>query len=312
VKRFLAAIAIAALLVAVPQAAEAKTPKQIFPGGLFVQPDSEAAVILPSLTGAEKKAAKYISKRSVAIWLGDWYDGDVLVEFINRNLAAAEAAGKTPVFVTYALPGRDCGGHSAGGFDTAHYLDWNRLITKTLKGHRAVVLVEPDSLSTFGSCPNGTEQFRLPLLKKVTTILAKSKATIYLDGGISNANDPKATAKWLKGAGISKARGFFTNVSNYRTTSAEQAYAKKVSKLTGNSHYVIDISRNGTGYHNEWCNAPGAGLGKDPRVANGKSKLDALLWVKTPGASDGTCNGGPTAGQWFGGYAVALFKNRAK
>ena len=311
-KKLLAAIAIAALLVSVPQVAEAKTSKQVFAGGLYVQPDSEAAVAAKALSGTEKRVAKYIAKRPVAVWLGDWFDSDVLVEYVKRNLAAAKKQKKTPVFVTYALPGRDCGGHSSGGFDADHYLVWNKLLAKTLKGSKAVVLVEPDSLSTFNGCPVGTEEFRVPLINTVSTILAKAKITFYLDGGLSMANAPEYTAKWLNGAGIAKARGFFTNVANYRASADEKAYANAVSALTGNKHYVIDVGRNGTGYRGDWCNGVGAGLGADPKVANGRTKLDATLWVKTPGASDGTCNGGPAAGQWYPSYAVALYRNRVK
>lgn len=28
------------------------------------------------------------------------------------------------------------------------------------------------------------------------------------------------------------------------------------------------------------------------------------LWVKSPGESDGPCQGGPTSGQWFDAWAV--------
>lgn len=287
--------------------------KRIFKGGLFVQPDSEAAVAAGYLTDpAQKKAAKYIAKRSVAIWLGDWQDGDVLTSYIKRNLEVAEKDGTTPVFVTYALPDRDCGGHSAGGFTAAHYLKWNKLVAKTLKGHRAVVLVEPDSLAIVDQCPAGTEAKRLPLLKKAVTALKKAAIPAYLDGATSTSIDVNVMAKRLKKAGIASARGFFTNVANYRETGAEKSYAARLSKLVGNAHYVIDVSRNAKGYTGDWCNAVGAGLGKDPKVIGRKSKLDALLWVKTPGASDGECNGGPAAGQWFGSYAAELVRLRAK
>jgi endoglucanase len=312
-KPLLAFLAALALVIAVPQTAQAAKPKDIFEGGLYVQSDSEAAVASATLTDhVERKAAKYIAKRPVAIWLGDWYDGKELTSYIKRNLVAAKKKGKTVVFVTYALPDRDCGGHSAGGFSAAHYLKWNARIAKALKGSDAVVLIEPDSLSTLNSCPVGTEQVRTPLLKKAVTQFTKAKVPTYLDGGISNAVDPATMAALLKKSGIAKARGFFTNVANYRATADEIGYANTLSALTGNAHYVIDTSRNGTGYHGEWCNSPEAGLGADPKVASGTTKLDALLWVKTPGASDGTCQGGPNAGSWFASFAVQLYKNRAR
>jgi endoglucanase len=39
------------------------------------------------------------------------------------------------------------------------------------------------------------------------------------------------------------------------------------------------------------------------------TSLDALLWVKLPGESDGACNGGPAAGQWWQEIALELAAN---
>ena len=38
----------------------------------------------------------------------------------------------------------------------------------------------------------------------------------------------------------------------------------------------------------------------------GATSGGALLWIKQPGESDGTCNGGPNAGQWWADYALGL------
>ena len=43
-----------------------------------------------------------------------------------------------------------------------------------------------------------------------------------------------------------------------------------------------------------------------PRLVNDSTGLDALLWVKLPGESDGTCNGGPAAGQWWQEMALEM------
>jgi endoglucanase len=37
--------------------------------------------------------------------------------------------------------------------------------------------------------------------------------------------------------------------------------------------------------------------------------LDAYLWVKVPGESDGPCNGGPPAGSWWQEYALEIASN---
>jgi endoglucanase len=70
------------------------------------------------------------------------------------------------------------------------------------------------------------------------------------------------------------------------------------------------VSRNGRGWKGTWCNPEDVGLGQDPRVVSDDGRLDALLWVKTPGISDGTCNDGPPAGEWYPSYAEMLVDRR--
>jgi endoglucanase len=96
------------------------------------------------------------------------------------------------------------------------------------------------------------------------------------------------------------------------------------------THFVVDTSRNGQGpwrpsasYPDaqDWCNPPGRGLGPRPTAATGAPLVDALLWVKVPGESDGSCNRGvagsttdpewggivdPRAGAWFPQQALQL------
>lgn len=42
----------------------------------------------------------------------------------------------------------------------------------------------------------------------------------------------------------------------------------------------------------------------------GNTFIDAFLWVKPPGESDGTCNGGPPAGKFWLDYALGLIRNK--
>jgi endoglucanase len=99
-------------------------------------------------------------------------------------------------------------------------------------------------------------------------------------------------------------------------------------------HFVIDTSRNGQGpwtptvsYPDaqDWCNPPGRGLGLQPTADTGNALIDAYLWVKIPGESDGECTRGlgpggttvdpewglidPAAGQWFPEMALDLVHN---
>jgi endoglucanase len=256
------------------------------------------------------EAATEISKTSVAIWLGDQYTVAQVEKVIAKNLAAAEEAGTTPVFVLYAIPDRDCGDYSAGGWSAEEYPVWTQAVATALEGHRAAVMVEPDSLAMLSNCPD-TAETRIPLVKRAVEQLARAKVPAYLDAGNSHWVAPDVIAERLRAAGIADARGFFTNVASFYPVDQERAFAEKVSRATGDSHYVIDVSRNGRGWKGTWCNPRGTGLGQAPHVTAGTTGLDALLWIKSPGISDGTCNGGPEAGAWFASYAEALVANRA-
>ncbi|MFE4602672.1 glycoside hydrolase family 6 protein [Kitasatospora indigofera] len=100
------------------------------------------------------------------------------------------------------------------------------------------------------------------------------------------------------------------------------------------THFVVDTSRNGRGawtppqgkYSGDpqiWCNAPGRGIGARPTADTGVPLVDAYLWVKTVGQSDGQCNrsvpGGtvdpeygvvdPAAGAWWPEQAQSLVQN---
>ncbi len=286
-----------------------------FPRPLYLEPNTDAAKSAARLRSegsvASASLIDQIATQPTAIWLGDWYTTALLRSVIKRNVDASKAQGTTLVFVTYAIPNRDCGGYSAGGHTNAEYLDWNREIAADLQGTSAVILVEPDSLAMLSDAKcAGTAATRLPLLRDAVGILAAAGLSTYLDGGNSRWLSPTDQAAWLNAAGISGATGFYTNVANYNPVALERDYAGKVSSRVGLKHYVIDVSRNGRGWTGTWCNSPGAGLGVNPRVTPDSGKLDALLWVKHPGASDGTCNGGPAAGAWFESYALDLVRNR--
>ncbi|MFF4528736.1 glycoside hydrolase family 6 protein [Streptomyces sp. NPDC001407] len=55
-----------------------------------------------------------------------------------------------------------------------------------------------------------------------------------------------------------------------------------------------------------WCNPPGRALGTPPTTATGSPLIDAFLWIKRPGESDGACRGAPPAGHWWADYALQL------
>ncbi|MDQ1655694.1 MAG: endoglucanase, partial [Cryptosporangiaceae bacterium] len=138
---------------------------------------------------------------------------------------------------------------------------------------------------------------------------ADPQAKVYFDAGHSHWNGVAEQASRLRKAGVlADSDGVYTNVSNFQATSKEVAYAKRLLTALGGSsrlHAVIDTSRNGNGppAGAQWCDPAGRTIGQVPTTATGDPAIDAFLWVKPPGETDGCA--GP-AGTFSPGYAAAL------
>lgn len=238
-----------------------------------------------------------------AQWLGGW-SGNV-EETVRTTVNAARAQGQAPVFIAYNIPGRDCGGYSAGG--TSDYIGWIGGIARGIAQAQAVVVLEPDALAGIGCLSESDQQRRLDLLSNAVSILKSNPHTkVYVDAGHSTWIDAGIMAERLKRANVRTADGFALNVSNFMPTDGERSYGVQISEKLGGAHFVIDTSRNGNGSNGEWCNPWGRRIGERPTTATGHSRIDAYLWLKTPGESDGPCNGGPSAGTWWPEYALHL------
>jgi endoglucanase len=228
-------------------------------------------------------------------------------------MLASIPADKTPVFVAYNIPGRDCGQYSSGGTASSDsYKTWINGLAAGIGSRKAAVILEPDALAMLGCLGSAEKVSRLELLGYAVSKLGSNPSTaVYLDAGHSNWHSPAEMASRLNQAGIANARGFSTNVSNYNATLNEVTYGTAISALTGGKKFIIDTSRNGSGPGDTWCNPSGRSLGPAPTAVTGNPLIDAYFWVKVPGESDGSCNGGPSAGQWWSDYALGLAKRAA-
>ena len=258
-------------------------------------------------TGAA--ALDRIAAHPQAEWFGDWISTEHLAATVDARVSAATASGSLPVLVAYAIPYRDCGGYSAGGLGSpAAYAAWIDQLARGIGDRPAVVVLEPDALPLI-SCLDATRRAeRLAMLSDAVARLAGSPRTaVYLDAGHGQWQPVDVIAAALRDAGVGRARGFALNVSNFVDTPTNIAYGEKVSALLGGTaRFIVDTSRNGLGSNGEWCNPSGRALGTPWTSATGSPYADALLWVKRPGESDGTCNGGPSAGQFWVDYAIGL------
>ena len=255
----------------------------------------------------------------------------------------------------------------ANGGEKRYQKEFIDKIAASFKSHsqeRIAVVLEPDSLAnvatnlTIAKCAAAQDVYKHSIAYAIKQ-LALPNVTIYLDAahagwlGWSGNRDKIAAlyADVLKEAGgVDRIRGFATNVSNYDSlengdlaklepsdpAKGELDYVKLLDQslsevgIVGKA-FVIDTGRNGRAgiktKSGSWCNIKGAGLGERPQ-ANPAPLVDAYLWIKPPGESDGggdpkkpgfdekcgpdapdAAKGAPRAGDWFGSYFVDLVKN---
>tara|TARA_B100001287_G_scaffold251343_1_gene232486 strand:+ start:52 stop:900 length:849 start_codon:yes stop_codon:yes gene_type:complete len=254
-----------------------------------------------------------IFQQPVAFWYGAKKNKNA-----NKNLQKSlkrllkRTLPGLPYFVIYNLPNRDLGHYSKGGAsDATEYLLFLQEFCAGIKGHKPIIIYEPDALPHTTHMEPIQAEYRLNLIKEGLRVLTDdSEAYVYVDVGHSNWLTPEEAASLLDNVSNKKVRGFAVNVSNYRSTEESMKWALKVCEYNKNWHFVIDTSRNGNGPHgNEWCNPPGRHVGNVPTCNTGESKCDAFLWIKIPGESDGKGNGGPRAGKFWPQMATELIKD---
>ncbi|KAL0935637.1 cellobiohydrolase II [Colletotrichum truncatum] len=243
------------------------------------------------------------------------------------------------------------------------YIDPIAALVKEYSDTRIVLIYEPDGLANLitnlnvQKCAQAADTY-----KEATDYAFKTldlpNAAVYVDAGHAGwlgwEANLKPTAQLYgelyKKAGSPKAvRGLVTNVSNFNgwnlTTAPpyttpnnnfdESKFHTALTPLLKEAgypaNYLVDQGRSGkqpTGQQiwGDWCNVKDAGFGPRPTVKTGIDTLDAIVWVKPGGESDGTsdstgprydekCSSGssltpaPQAGTWFQAYFEMLLKN---
>jgi len=124
-----------------------------------------------------------------------------------------------------------------------------------------------------------------------------------------------------------------TSTADLNTSGIDASYASALGNTVPATHFIVDSSRNGLGPNSMqayaaapydqpssvistlvaggWCNPTDAGLGVRPTADTGVSLssldsylpgnpplLDAYLWIKTPGQSDGQCDAAGGVRTW--------------
>ncbi|MCH9667985.1 MAG: glycoside hydrolase family 6 protein [Actinomycetia bacterium] len=233
-----------------------------------------------------------------------------------KYISTAQAAGAMPILALYGIPNRDCGTFSVGGFGSGGaYRQWIDGVASAIGPGPATVILEPDALAMADCLSGDQRQERFDLISYAVEALTRNPATaVYVDAGHSRWVSVEEMAARLNQVGVDRARGFSLNTANFYTTEEQIGYGEAISGLTNGSNYVIDTSRNGAGPVEgdpmSWCNPTGRALGVTPTTATSAPNVDAYLWVKRPGESDGPCGRGePAAGTFIAQYAIDLANN---
>jgi endoglucanase len=148
---------------------------------------------------------------------------------------------------------------------------------------------------------------------------------VYLDGGAADAVGARRMARYLRGAGVAQAQGFFLNSTHFDWTTTELHYGQSISSMLGGAHFIVNTGSNGRGplrprdrvhHGNEvLCNPPGRGLGPlsvtdEIAQQTDYQGADGLLWFSNPGGSGGQCRpGAPPNGVFWPARAVMLARN---
>ncbi|MEU3843500.1 glycoside hydrolase family 6 protein [Streptomyces sp. NPDC028635] len=248
--------------------------------------------------------ASRIADQPAAVWFTD-HDPGTIASRVRAVTAGAAAQDRVPVVVAYAIPGRDCGGASEGGAPgLPAYGGWIDRFAAGLGSGEVIVVLEPDAIAQSDCLSAADRAARFASLARAGRVLkaANPRARVYYDAGHSGWRAPAEQAALLRQAGAASpasSDGVFSNVSNFHRTADEIVYDRQVLDALGGPAdlgAVIDTSRNGNGAPADgaWCDPAGRKLGRTPTLRTGEARIDAYLWVKLPGESDG-CAGAPGA-----------------
>lgn len=227
--------------------------------------------------------------------------------------------GAVPIITTYFL--YQHGYCESAGTILASRGRFQRQVSELARGigrRPAVVLLELDAIGS-ARCMERTGALRYwedDIAYEIGQLAALPHVVAYIEAGYADGNPAGWTARALRAVGAGRIRGFFTNDTHNDWTIREIAWGRRVARLAGGLHFIVNTATNGRGpllnphpAHQgieDLCNAPGRGLGPRPTTRTGFDLVDAFLWTGVPGNSAGSCRGGPPAGYFWPARAIGL------
>ena len=289
--------------------------------------DSNKAIVPAYNLSVEQRWDDYdhllrIANTAQARWVGSW-ENDTRVAGLARDVYRKAAADDRIGLIAYqGMRDYPCERAVADPSLEAAYQARTAAVVQDLPGSgaRAWIVLEPALLQTLDACAGDP---RGAWLEHAAAALAGEGAVVYLDATGLASRDPEAAAAIVARLDLGAVSGFSLNSGQHRPTAEQLAWGEAFLDALGalgadvdsprgpgdpgepGLGVIIDTSRNGVPLEGEQCNAPEAGIGAAPRLV-GRGVLDALVWIKRPGESDGSCNGGFAVGQFDQAKALEL------
>ncbi|GAB9474599.1 Glycoside hydrolase family 6 protein [Globisporangium polare] len=276
-----------------------------------------------------KSALKTVEGYGVATWYSDRIvNGDAL-KTIATLLDTCSKSTRLSIAV-YGLPNKDCSAGYSNGNGTVKtsddYVSFVTQLANAIGDRKVLYVLEPDAVGLIADGGCAVESgYKDNLLLAIPILAANANAQIYLDVGfwtLTKTDSTTAVVNIVKELGkAGRLKGITLNTSNYQLTSEIAKLCSTFQSAIGDTsmHCIVDTSRNyevAGANSNEWCNRKSAGIGKLPTQKTGYDNLDYFVWIKTPGESDGTCDGadrttdamqGPEAGKFFKNHFIKLW-----
>ncbi|KAF4028604.1 Glycosyl hydrolases family 6 [Phytophthora infestans] len=255
-------------------------------------------------------AISTVEKHSIAAWYTDRLSTADRAKMLKQITTKCSEDSRMTI-VVYGIPNKDCNaGFSSGGAvsNTADYKAFLSDLTTAVGDRKVLYVVEPDALGLLAEDNGcGSKAGYLDNLKvAIKALSANANAELYVDVGYwtleyeGQRSKVVTIMKELAASGTLK--GIAINTSNYRSTSQISELCSNFQTAMGSKKMscIADTSRNYVApTTTDWCNVLAAGIGAPPTSETNVSNLDYFMWIKPPGESDGTCNGGPAAGLFY-------------
>ncbi len=309
------------------------------PGPYYGNPIAGTKFFIDRNTGAARAERRYAHRKPKwSAMLGRLADEPGAHRFFMWNMNHVEGRvarymenaqisqpGTTVMLSTYSLVHGHCG-YTATPRMKRRYDRFIKGVGKGIGNSHVVFFLEIDSLITAPCLHRRQLRIRDAELKyAIAALNADPHVLVYLDAGAADAVHARRMARFLRGAGIRQAAGFFLNATHFDWTTTEVHYGQKISKMLGGVHFIVNTGSNGRGplrprrrvhHGNEvLCNPPGRGLGplsvgNDIAQQTNYRDVDGLLWFSNPGGSGGACRpGAPPTGIFWPKRAVMLARN---